>query len=66
MRNMRSLVGEQKVNIRQGDEKVKFSGHAFDQGGMKKGEKGRKETFRNLITNSVAQLRFDDLLPDFL
>jgi hypothetical protein len=29
MRNMRSLVVEQKVNIRQ-DEKVKISGHAFD------------------------------------
>jgi hypothetical protein len=55
MRNMRSLVVEQKVNIRQGDEKVKFQVMLLT-----------KETFRNLITNSVAQLRFDDLLPDFL
>jgi hypothetical protein len=39
MRNMRSLVEEQKVNIRKGGEKVKFSGHAFDQGGMKRGRK---------------------------
>jgi len=39
MHNMRSLVVEQKVNIRQGDEKVKFSGHAFDQRGMKRGRK---------------------------
>jgi hypothetical protein len=63
---MRSLVVEQKVNIKQGDERVKFSGHAFDQKRDEKGERDQKETFRNVITNSVAQLRFDDLLPDFL